>query len=285
MRPSGICREIWYPLGYPLQIETESPAVLATCRDAWGHWPRLFDVEPLRLRVWVGGGAAAVRPQFFVERGAAAYVADKDNCGGFRTGGRLAWLRVSEKTALNYVEFRYHFLEALALTLLDTVAFTPIHAACISRANRAVLLCGDSGAGKSSLAYLAATSGWTFVSDDAVHVVQGGTGGLVGNPYKLHLRAEAKSLFRELSCRAPRSVPNGKTAIEISTAVLSTKVQCGPVAACVFLRRRPGRTRILPHPAHSALEYFSKYAWWPRRAAAYLRLPIGSYKRMLVARV
>ena len=58
----------------------------------------------------------------------------------------------------------------------------------------------------------------------------------------------AKSLFPELACMVPRSVPNGKRAIALATAPLSTNVQCGRVAACVFLRRLPAQVGAGPYP-------------------------------------
>ena len=48
---------------------------------------------------------------------------------------------------------------------------TAIHAACVEHEGGGILLCGDSGAGKSSLSYACARAGWTYITDDASFLV------------------------------------------------------------------------------------------------------------------
>lgn len=260
---------VFYPLGYPVLIVTASRDVLDCAGESWGQWKQIFEAAPLRLAVSVGEGAAAANPEFIARPNVLAYVADADNCGEFRTAGKSGWIRVSRGTLSHRIHFRYHFLEALVLTALDTVAFTPLHAACIGREDRAILLCGDSGAGKSSVAYEAARRGWTFVSDDSVHLARSDGGVLVGNPYKLHLRADAGMRFPEIAGSPSSAQPNGKTAIEVSTAALNTHVCWSGPAGCVFLHRRPGRVNLRSYPVGAALDYFREYAWWQSRARVY----------------
>ena len=134
--------------------------------------------------------------------------------------------------------FRYHFLEASVLTALDCVFFVPIHAACVSSSERGLLLCGDSGAGKSSLAYACGRAGWTFVSDDAVHLVPGDNQGVVvGDPHRFRLREASQTMFPGVAAFPSALRPNGQSAIEIATSALPD-IRCNSTARitdCVCL--------------------------------------------------
>ena len=62
-----------------------------------------------------------------------------------------------------------------------------------------MLLCGDSGAGKSSLAFACALKGWTYVADDSSRLIRGQQDRVVvGNPYQMRFRESAVHLFLEL---------------------------------------------------------------------------------------
>ncbi len=95
--------------------------------------------------------------------------------------------------------------------MIEARHFCPIHAACIALNGRAVLLCGNSGAGKTSLAYACAKKGWTYLSGDATYIVRNRPDRTVaGRPFSIRFRAEARELFPELSEFAPRGAPEGK---------------------------------------------------------------------------
>jgi hypothetical protein len=129
---------------------------------------------------------------------------------------------------------------------------TPIHAACVSLNGRGLLLCGDSGAGKSSLSYACARRGWTFVSDDASFLVRAGKGNVVvGNPQHLHFRQSATELFAELKLHELTARINGEIAIELTTARLpkmNTALQ-SQISFLIFLDRKPsGPIALRPFP-------------------------------------
>ncbi len=86
-------------------------------------------------------------------------------------GFSFGWVNAAAISHRNY--FRYHFLEAAALAHIVNRHAAPVHAACVERQGRGVLLCGDSGAGKSSLAFACARAGWTYVTDDASFLING----------------------------------------------------------------------------------------------------------------
>ncbi len=250
----------FYPLGYPVRVDTGVPAVLDAAACSWARWQPRFHQPPLQVSVEVCPGAAATAPpRFQADPCVIELFADASNRGTFCCGHRTAQLRITQGTLEQPEWFRYHFLEALTLTALDTVAFTPLHAACVARGGRGVLLCGSSGSGKSSLAYACARQGWTFISDDAVHVLHGGDGLVVGNPHRLYLRASAASLFPEIERLPSRLLPNGKRAVEISMNGAAS----AEAGACVFLSRKPDAlAELRPSPAHLARAYFAAYISW-----------------------
>jgi hypothetical protein len=142
------------------------------------------------------------------------------------------------------------------------VYFTPLHAACVERNGNAVLLCGESGAGKSCLAYACARRGWTLIADDAVHLAPWPDCLVAGGSRVIRLREVARALFPELEGRPMGVAPNGKPALEIAmetngfrTARFATPSQV------VFLARGSGAARSSPYSADAALGYFLQYMW------------------------
>jgi hypothetical protein len=155
---------------------------------------------------------------------------------------------------------RYHFIEATALVLISALYVTPIHAACVSRHGRGMLLCGESGAGKSSLAYACARAGWTFTSDDASYLLRDGDQSrVIGNSHQVRFRPSAKELFPELHgrCLTPRA--EGKPSIEVPTSELSGLVTSdeATIGYLIFLNRQPSAVaELLPLARGAVLQRF-----------------------------
>lgn len=286
-------REVYFPLGHPVEVVASDQAVLDAAERSWGPWKQLFDACPIHVEVNVTSSGEPA-PSNFVSASSHFEIRTPSGHGGrFTQASRRACLSVSPEMLADEPWFRYHLLEATVLTALDSVAFTPVHAACIARHGQVsdsvgrrperppqamglphgevqkqnnsqcsgILLCGDSGAGKSSLAYACARKGWTFISDDASHAVTAHPGTVVGNPFRLLLR---EALFRELEGRPVTQAMNGKPAIVINPSD-EPGLQCAPTAnvtACVFLERRPGPPVASRRSPESTLEYFCKYLCW-----------------------
>ncbi|HEX5431451.1 MAG TPA: hypothetical protein VFW83_05765, partial [Bryobacteraceae bacterium] len=54
-----------YPLGYPVEIVSNSERALAEARESWASWPVLFDKPPLRFKIQIHNGRAPRRiPRF-----------------------------------------------------------------------------------------------------------------------------------------------------------------------------------------------------------------------------
>jgi hypothetical protein len=217
-------RAVYCPLGFALEVLTNSRAVLAAAQESWGMLRRHFDCPPVRLCVGVLEGNLTEIPPAPVVRGRRhlmTLTADVENFAvlDLRDGFGYCWLNraVVENTAY----LRYHFLESTGPTLVEYLYATPLHAACVEFDGCGFLLCGESGAGKSSLAYACARRGWTFLSDDASAIVRRRKGRVViGNPYKMRFRESAAILFPELRDRPITARATGKLAIEVATSTL-----------------------------------------------------------------
>lgn len=218
------CVETLYPLGYPVRIETNSRAVLEAARESWGLFRAARRTPPVVLRVLVGGNgpAAAWQPPVFrAQQHVFAIVDGPANFAvcDFSAGMGFCW--VTAATVATRAAFRYHFLEAMAYSILTDLYLAPVHASCVALAGRGLLLCGPSGAGKSTLALACARRGWTFISDDACFLVRASRDRTVlGRPHQMRFRPSAAELFPELSGRLAGMHPNGKLSVEVSTGAL-----------------------------------------------------------------
>jgi hypothetical protein len=168
----------------------------------------------------------------------------------------FAFAAVTRDVATNLDYFQYHFLEPLAYLMVDAAHLAPMHAACVAWRDKAIVLCGDSGAGKTSLAYACARQGWTYLSDDGTYVIRGRSEPWVaGRPFRIRFRESARKLFPELERFTPTWRPNGKLDIEVDTEALSLRTSTEkPAGHVVFLDRRetPGRAVFGAYPAASA---------------------------------
>ena len=248
-----------YPLGFPLEVATNSGEVICSAQESWASYPQVFSREQVRLRIAVADGnpsAPPPPPSFRAQEHLLAIVADQANFAvcDLRGGAGFAWLTGAAVSDRDYL--RFHFLEAMGYSILSSMHLTSLHAACVCLDGCGVLLCGSSGAGKTSLAWACARRGFTFVSDDASSLVRGSPGRtVVGKPTQFRFRGAAGELLPELRDLVPRQASNGKPAIELKT-------QCVPgirtASACradhlVFLKRGgQGRPRLLPIPKAEA---------------------------------
>lgn len=259
-------RRTFYPLGYPLLLRTNSHDVLEAAEDNWGAFGRMFDQDPVQLCLGVAQGSSVspgletvirIREQWM------SIMADRDNymlCD-FARGFAFGW--VTRNMAADHASLRHHFLTAGGLALAGQRAFAPLHGALVARNDTGVLLCGESCAGKSTLAYACARIGWSYVTDDGTFLVRGRDDCYaIGDQHSLRFRPDAPSLFPELAGRAPILRPNGKMAIEVRTSALGISTAPGStVDHIIFLDRVPrGPATVHRYSKDRALEYWARYA-------------------------
>jgi hypothetical protein len=235
---------VYHPLGFSAEIATNSPEVLAGVEESWGQFRKVFSEAPVQVRIGVldgGSKECPPAPVFRGQRNLVSLVCDANNFAvcDTRLGFAFCWLTPSAVS--NRAFLRFHLLEGIVTLLLESLYLTSAHAACVSLAGRGVLLCGESGAGKSSLSLACARNGWTFTSDDSSCVVRKRKDRIaVGNPYQMRFRESAIELFPELRQQRIARRVNGELAIELATASLpeiSTATEC-PIEYIVFLNRQ-----------------------------------------------
>ncbi len=246
-------QETFYPLGFPVCISTNSDALLKIVRTEWGVWRAVFDEPPIHLRIEVSGEGSGSPPpaEFRAHRHLFAFVADAMNLGvcDTRTRSGAAWITATAVEDPTY--FRYHFLEGMAYLFLESVYLTPIHATCVALGEHGVLLCGDTEAGKSTLAYACAHRGWTYVTDDASYLIRRHAGEpvVIGNFHRIRLRPDAARIFPELSSYKPVLRGNGKLSLELWTRDLESFIAkpSAKISRMVFLERKSGiKARLRP---------------------------------------
>jgi serine kinase of HPr protein (carbohydrate metabolism regulator) len=243
---------MFYPLGYPLYLETNSEAVLRAAAESWGVFGPMREAEPMRLKVVVEpGGEEATPPVYRSQDHLLTISGGKANFAVCDYTRRLGYCHLSEAAAANRPFASYYFLEAMAFHLLTQWYVAPVHGACVAKGGAGVALCGDSGAGKSSLAYACLKQGWTYVSDNESWLVRADEPPrLIGNPSRIRFRDSAVALFPELSGLVPALHANGKMSIHLRTA---GQTQCeSHVNFVIFLDRQsdaPGAFTRTPREA------------------------------------
>lgn len=237
-------QKLFFPYGFPAVVSTNSEVVMRAAENCWKQFERVFDTIPLDIRCLVKDGAEEelTEPARFRSQGhLISIVADRDNFASIDVNAGLSFAWATTATARNTAYLRYMFLEAMVYIQLEVRELASVHAACVQFSERGILLAGDSGAGKSSLAYACARRGWTFLSDDASALVRRSSGlKMLGNPGVFRFREAAAKLFPEFLETAVCCRPGGKQTLEVETSRLSyirTAFE-SRVQAIVFLDRQ-----------------------------------------------
>jgi hypothetical protein len=248
-------RKTYYPLGFPLEVQTNAREVIEAAAEDWGLFSKSFDIDPMRLALGVKEAAQEeplpLQSTFLTREHLLAIIVNPDNfvmCD-FERAFSFGW--VTPAMASDYPMLRYRILTPVAAMMAEHLALAPLHGALLARNNRGVLLCGDSFAGKSTLAYACARAGWTYITDDGTFLVRDRSDRYaIGNPHVIRFREEARGLFPELAGQLTITRPNGKIGIEVFTRDLPIAIaQAATVEHVVFLHRNasgPARLRRFP---------------------------------------
>ena len=260
-------RGLYFPLGFPLEIHTNSPAVLAAANTSWGVFKPKFSYPPLTLRLGVTEDVPnppeeLLAPVCRSQGNLLSNIADAHNfvISDLDAGFSFGWITQQTSEATLYL--RYYILEAAALSMISGLRVIALHAACVAPSGHGMLLCGDSGAGKSTLAFAGARAGWTYVSDDASYLPYDREDRLVvGNCHQVRLRDSSVRLFPELKGRQITPRAAGKPSIEIPTAELPelNTAAAATIKSIIFLNRHEAETpRLVSFHKEKAKFWFSQ---------------------------
>jgi hypothetical protein len=247
--------ERFHPLGFAIELRTNSLAILSLARELWSVFePRPQPIQrPIRVDVHVvdapmvgsdEDGAKEECPPAPSVRFLMPLIVTVADAHNFSVGNlEEGWTRVvvarGTESHRNYLG--YFFLGAAPLCHIASAHATPIHAGCVAWKGRGILLCGDSGAGKSSLSYACARAGWTYVTDDASYLLHDGKGlTITGNCHQVRFRPTAGQLFPEVEGLEITPRAAGKPSIEMPTASLPwmSRAATAHIDSLVFLNRR-----------------------------------------------
>lgn len=250
-------RATFYPMGFPLELASNSEDVLRAATETWQRHKPLFKAWPMQLRIVLNEGETGecpAHPNCRLEHHLVCNVVDQDNYSIVDISQGFAFASISRAVLDHPSYFRYYFLESAALCQIANRFATPIHAACVELDGRGVLLCGDSGAGKSTLSYACAKAGWTYVTDDCSFLVNDRADRVVtGNFLQVRFRPESSEFFPEINGREITDrAGTGKPSIELRTLsdIPIKRAPLSRVSYVVFLNRFG--------PRHQELDVFPK---------------------------
>jgi hypothetical protein len=247
----------FYPLGFPLDLATNSADVIEAAEESWSGQRQEFEAPPLTMRVVVRPEGPLAQPGAYRKIGHLySTVSDPDNFAHLDLRDRVAAVHVSQATASDHVWLRWFYVESLAYLMLNQREVVMVHSALVARDGCGVMLCGPSTAGKSTLAYACARAGWTFLSDDCAALLPDSAQRMaLGRPRQARFRPDAAQLFPELEGYAVRVRPTGKLAFEVDTSLLAIRTSDrAPVGAIMFLERGAGTAEVRRISEEDALD-------------------------------
>lgn len=260
---------LYYPLGFPLELQTNSAEVIEAASENWQFFSQSFDLPPLRIALGVREGVFAepfsAQPVFCAREHLMSIILDAQNAVmcDFHQAYSFGW--ITSMLARDHGRLRYNFLTPLAVMMAEWQALAPFHGALIARGDCGVVLAGDSCAGKSTLAYACARAGWTYTSDDGIFLMRDRTDRYaIGNPHVIRFREDARQLFPELANQLVITRPNGKIGIELFTRELGIKTASGTnIEHVVFLNRNHrGPARLRPYSKDQLEAWCERYLNW-----------------------
>ena len=189
-------------LGGRFQFESNSRELLQLVDSAYAGLPRhrLSAVVPrMRVRLLLSSppGRSSRRlsePPSLAMLSGPGFLAGAPHSANFvvlAPGERSALVAVSPQMLRFPYHTRYELIEFAVFTLAARVqGLVPLHAACVGRGGRGVLLMGASGAGKSTVAFHCLLQGLDFLAEDSVFVAPD-TMLATGIANFLHIRADS----------------------------------------------------------------------------------------------
>ena len=281
--------EIFYPLGFPTELRTNSLEILSQARSLWPVFEKQFDTELIRVDVHVvesDSNECPPTPVCRIMYPLLVSVADADNYSIAHLDRNRTQITISRAAEKHRSYLAYFFLGYAPHSHIQSRYLTPIHGGCVALDGRGVLLCGDSGAGKSTLSYACARAGWTYVSDDASSLFNNGSDRLIfGNCHQVRFRPSAAEIFPELDGLEITPRAAGKPSIELPTAPMPG-LTCAPTAQVDFLvflnRRGPGPPELVPYRKEVA-RYFMRQVLFG--TAESLATQYAALERLLTAKV
>jgi hypothetical protein len=245
-------------LGVPLEIRSNSAAVIAAAERAFGGWrglaPNLIaPVAPCVVDLVVHPVEHSVLPATgmppFIQR-------VHSNCFLASDGINLLTAQYDQGRALGFIapellaneaRLRYNVLELLALLLVTQHDRVPVHTGAVVLNGLAILLAGRSAAGKSTLCYTCLRDGFGLLAEDVVYVSRRQGMRLWGLPWQVHLLPDAVRFFPELADVPAEIQANGKRKLAVETTCFGAEraLRYAERAVVCVVERHAGAESVL----------------------------------------
>ncbi|HYK26220.1 MAG TPA: hypothetical protein VEV18_08170 [Steroidobacteraceae bacterium] len=189
-------------LGCDFEFEVRGRALDRLVQYAFAGLPShalAADVPLLKLSLMIAplarrrarGGAGAPSIETMSASGLLCGSTERSTFVAISPGDRSALIVVARDMLRNAYHVRYELIEFAVYTLAARArGLVPLHAACIGREGRGLLVMGDTGAGKSTAALHCALRGLDLVAEDSTFVAPESMLG-TGVANFLHVRREA----------------------------------------------------------------------------------------------
>jgi hypothetical protein len=294
-------------LGAHFEFETDSSRLLRIVRQAFEGLPphgrarprdarfRLLLVETPDTRGTRGRhGLPPVRG--FARAGLVCGAVGGAGFVALSPGQRSGMLVIDRQSLRDPYHIRYELLEfAVYVLAARGQGLVPLHAGCIGRRGRAVLLVGDSGCGKSTLVLQGVLAGLELVAEDSV-LVDPRELLATGIASFVHLREDSvrflttsqrRRLFKKAAWIRRRS---GVEKLEVDLRSADHRLAASPphICAVVFLSGRAARDGelLLPLSSQEAVgrltasqRYAAHQPGWSRFIGRVTRLPTYELRR------
>lgn len=248
-------------LGARVDIESNHAGLLEIAATAFAGLPayRLGVALRLRLVLKCAGGGSKRRwrhpplPSYSSGGGILMSSFDVANFAVVAPDSRIAFVHVSPQALRFAYHLRYELIEFAGVTLAARAQrLVPLHAACVGRRDRGLLLLGGSGAGKSTMCLAAALAGVELLSEDSVFVAPDRMLA-TGLPNYLHVRRDGLRFVDDRATRrAIESAPTirrrsgaRKLEVDLRESALPVSRRALRIAGVVVLSARRGKSGTL----------------------------------------
>jgi len=219
------CRQVWSPPGFPrpqrspgkrilggrFVFESNSRELIRLIEAAYGNLPpQAFPDATAEFHVALQllprctefPGSEPPAPRISMDPEKVCAIVDDSNYAVIEPARHRARIVASVDMLRHAYHLRYELIE-FAVFILATrgIGLVPLHAACIGRQGRGVLLLGASGAGKSTLALHCLQQGLELLAEDAVFVRPADLLA-TGVPNYLHVRADGLDFLEDAAARS-----------------------------------------------------------------------------------
>ena len=263
--PPLTMEEMFYPLGFPMRVRTNSQEVLRQCAIKWGVFTPRTQEQPIEADIHVidyDSVECPPLPKWHFMGNVLLMAADSRNACTVDFPWGKTRMVITTGALRHHHYLSQTFFETVPACQMLTRFVTSIHAACVVFNGQGVLLCGDSGAGKTSLSYACASAGWQFVSDDTSYILSGEPARhVVGDYHHVRFRPSAAELFPEIANVEITPRMFGKPSIELSTVSMEhlRTAEGANIEFIVFLdRHHPGTVDLAPYSRDRARRYMRR---------------------------